>query len=332
MRNPQSMRGVALLTALLITAIATIIAVGMAARQQLDIRRAGNVLDGDQAYLYTLGMDGLTQLILEADLREDKKAGSEVDSLEEPWAAPIASIAIEGGKLAGRIEDLQGRFNLNNLQPVQTNPPSNNPPSDSVAKAIFQRLLVGVGKVNAGQAQDMTEAVADWLDADEVLRTNGAEDNDYLLQKPPYRAANARFTSPSELLLIKGFTPAIYKLIAPYVCALPATTTTINVNTVPVQVIAALDANINTIQIVSRRALNDFKTVGDFFGQAGLNAAAQQLITPKLSVSSHYFLLSAHATAGRGQVQLYSLLERLPPTSAQAKAAVKVIMRGQGTY
>lgn len=327
MRNPQSMRGVALLTALLITAIATIIAVGMAARQQLDIRRAGNVLDGDQAYLYTLGMDGLAQLILEADLREDKKAGSEVDSLEEPWASPIASIDIEGGKLAGRIEDLQGRFNLNNLEPVQTNPPS----SDLVAKAIFQRLLVGVGKVNAGQAQDMTEAVADWLDADEVLRTNGAEDNDYLLQKPPYRAANARFTSPSELLLIKGFTPAIYKLIAPYVCALPTTTTTINVNTVPVQVIAALDANINTIQIVSRRALNDFKTVGDFFSQAGLNAAAQQLITPKLSIDSHYFLLSAHATAGRGQVQLYSLLQRLnPPPSGQA--AVTVIMRGQGTY
>ncbi len=330
MYNPRSARGVALLTALLITAIATIIAVGMAARQQLDIRRAGNVLDGDQAYLYALGMDGLAQLILEADLRKDKAASLKVDSLEEPWASSIEPIAIEGGKLAGRIEDLQGRFNINNLKPAPTNPPSDNPPADAVAKAIFQRLLVSVAKVNADQAQYMTEAVVDWLDADEVLRQNGAEDNDYLLQKPPYRAANTKLASPSELLLIKGFTPEIYKLIAPYVCALPLATP-INVNTAPVQVIAALAGGIAADQVVSKRALNVFKAVSEFIDQSGLDAANRQLIQPKVSVASHYFLLSAHATAGRGQVQLYSLLQRLdPPPPGQA--AVTVIMRGQGTY
>jgi len=184
--------------------------------------------------------------------------------------------------------------------------------------------------VNADQAQYMTEAVADWLDADEVLRQNGAEDNDYLLQKPPYRAANTLFMSTSELLLVKGFTPAIYKLIAPYVCALPITTQ-INVNTAPAQVIAALADGIAVDQIVDKRALNVFKAVSEFIDQTGLNAATRQAIQPKVSVTSNYFLLSAHATAGRGQVQLYSLLQRLdPPPSGQA--ALTVIMRGQGTY
>jgi general secretion pathway protein K len=38
-----------------------------------------------------------------------------VDDLSEPWANLPPSLPIEGGKIAGRIEDLQGRFNLNNL-------------------------------------------------------------------------------------------------------------------------------------------------------------------------------------------------------------------------
>ena len=46
----RQQRGVALITALLITAIATIAAVAMASRQQIDIRRTGNIIDIDRAW------------------------------------------------------------------------------------------------------------------------------------------------------------------------------------------------------------------------------------------------------------------------------------------
>ena len=51
MRTAERQRGVALITALLVVALATVAAVAMATRQQLDIRRTGNLLHGEQAYL-----------------------------------------------------------------------------------------------------------------------------------------------------------------------------------------------------------------------------------------------------------------------------------------
>lgn len=47
--------GVALITAMLVVALASVAAVAMTSRQQLDIRRTGNILHADQAYLYALG-------------------------------------------------------------------------------------------------------------------------------------------------------------------------------------------------------------------------------------------------------------------------------------
>ena len=49
--------GVALLTALLVTAIAALAATAMAARQHLDSRRTLNVVQFDQAYLFALGVE-----------------------------------------------------------------------------------------------------------------------------------------------------------------------------------------------------------------------------------------------------------------------------------
>jgi len=49
-------RGVALLTVLLVVALATTTAVAMASRQQLDIRRTENTLYQGQALMYLYGV------------------------------------------------------------------------------------------------------------------------------------------------------------------------------------------------------------------------------------------------------------------------------------
>ena len=45
-------KGVALITVMLILALATILAVSMSTRQQLDIHRSANVFNFEQAYMY----------------------------------------------------------------------------------------------------------------------------------------------------------------------------------------------------------------------------------------------------------------------------------------
>ena len=53
----NAQRGVALVTALLIVSLASIIAVSMAQRMQLDIRRTGNLLAVERGYQYARGLE-----------------------------------------------------------------------------------------------------------------------------------------------------------------------------------------------------------------------------------------------------------------------------------
>ena len=212
---PASQRGVALLTAMLVVTIGTVLAVNLMWESTLDQRRTMAALAADQGLMYAQGAEAWAADILREDLVESPDA----DHLGEPWAMELPPLPVDGGVIAGRLEDLQGRFNLNNL--IQQNGEQ-----DPVARAQFERLLsiVGVDPAVAG-------AVIDWLDPDiEMQFPDGGEDAAYAGADPPYRTPNTLITSPSELLAINGIDREMYAAIEPYVTALPIGTT-LNVNT-----------------------------------------------------------------------------------------------------
>jgi general secretion pathway protein K len=108
--------GVALITVLLIVFLASIAAISLASMQQIAIRRSGALLHQQQARLYTLGIEQEGLLILIRDRQNNK-----TDHPGEAWASLPLVLPVDGGTLAGRIRDLQGCFNLNNLwQPDQS--------------------------------------------------------------------------------------------------------------------------------------------------------------------------------------------------------------------
>lgn len=307
-------RGVALITALLITAIVAVLAVGMASRQQLDIRRTGNIFDSGQTYLYALGVENWARGLLAKDMVKNAQA----DNLNEDWATALAPIEVEGGKVAGQIEDLQGRFNLNNLVG-----PDDQPSAEDVK--IFQRLLSSL-KLEPELAQPLV----DWIDKNvELTIPSGAEDAEYLKRTPPYRAANRPLVSVTELLLVKGYTPQVYQALAPFVTALPTLpeSTKINVNTAPAPVLAALADGVSASDanaLLNARKVKPYANVDEFRAHPAL--AGRALPVDKLAVSSRYFLVVSSSQAGRGQVQLYSVVQR------SLEGNVKVIERGQGSY
>ena len=136
--------------------------------------------------------------------------------------------------MQGAIEDMQGRFNLNNLAHVVRQ----NGQSVRIRcrSQQFQRLLVSVGLEPkwAGIARD-------WIDADDQPgQPDGAEDSVYTSQTPPYRTGNWPMMSPSELMNMPGFGADRYRKIAPYVTALPTATAKINVCTAPAPVLESL--------------------------------------------------------------------------------------------
>ncbi|NIW23847.1 MAG: general secretion pathway protein GspK, partial [Gammaproteobacteria bacterium] len=98
---------VAVLTAMLVVALGTMIAVNLMWNASLDQRRTGAALASDQALLYLQGAEAWAGDILRQD-----QIDSQTDHLGEIWAVELAPMPVEGGQIAGRLEDLQARFNL----------------------------------------------------------------------------------------------------------------------------------------------------------------------------------------------------------------------------
>jgi general secretion pathway protein K len=315
-RQTQSQQGVALITALLIVALATIAAVAVVSRQQFDIRRSANLINRDQAYQYALGVESWAIQLLARD-----RTRSQIDDLTEDWAKQLPPLSVEGGQVAGHIEDLQGRFNLNNLVNsagiMETN---------EVAR--FQRLLQLFSI-----PPELAFAVVDWLDVDINPNINGgAEDDVYTRLQPAYRTANTFMNSPSELRFVAGFKPEYYTKLEPFICTLPRGTQ-LNVNTAPAEVLTVLDSALSLSAAQSLVAARTARPFADAttFGNAltaigGLTQGQVTNITNQggWTVSSNYFLVTADALFGKGQVHLYSELKR------DANGQTSVIYRAQG--
>ena len=289
----SSQQGVALVLALLIIALATMTATAMLSEQQLTIRRTANLLNANQAYLYALGAEAWAKRILLLD-----QQNTQFDSSNELWATPLPATLIPGGTLTGRLEELQGRFNLNNLIIKDK--------ISEVDFSYFQRLLKLLRL-----SPDIAQVIVDWIDHNQDIHLpNGAEDNAYLIKTPAYRAANQPFISLTELRLIEGIDEEVYHTLIPYVTALP-THTYLNVNTATLPVLLALSEELaehDVLNLIVQREKQPFKSVDQFLQHdafAGLTIKADLL-----GVNTHYFALRACAHIDTGRANVYSLLYR----------------------
>lgn len=84
------------------------------------------------------------------------------------------------------------------------------------------------------------ERLLDWIDEDQQASGGyGAEDNQYLLLQPPYRAGNRWLGDVSELRLLLDMSERDYRLLLPHVSALPAEVG-LNVNTASALLLSCL--------------------------------------------------------------------------------------------
>jgi general secretion pathway protein K len=304
-------RGVALIIALILVALATILATKLTFDGFLERRRTIGVLAAEQALHFGMGAEALAADVLAQDLQNSPN----LTTLTSPWAQPTQPLPItpqddpEGepiGTLQGELEDMQGRFNLNNLGRVML--PGGQ--QDPQPLEQFQRLLVSVGLELkwAGIARD-------WIDADDIPGSpDGAEDQIYTSQTPPYRTGNWPMMSPSELMNLPGFGADRYRKIAPYVTALPTATATINVCTASAFVLESLAVNLNgeyshAPQVLAEgRKSGCFPDLNTFRNIVGPKSLAG--ITDRIDSKSRYFRLTTRVTLGSTEFTLYSLLKR----------------------
>jgi general secretion pathway protein K len=276
-----------------VVAIATVAAVAMATRQQLDVRRTGSLLHGEQAWAYVIGAENWAKVVLRRDANE-----SRIDTLAEDWSTQPPVSFVEGGSIIGRLIDMQGRFNVNNV--VENGAPN------EAAIAFYKRLLRRL-ELNEGLA----DTLVDWIDPDiEVRFPDGAEDEEYLLRDPPYRTSNQPLADVSELRLIKGYDAEAVAKLLPHVVALPYRTA-LNINTADATLMSAVAENLSLTDgqtLLDARGDKGFESMGELENQSLLNG--KPLATEQLDVRSDWFLMVSEANIGQGRVRLASRIQR----------------------
>lgn len=318
-RHSQAQRGVAIVMAMLIVALATSVAAYAAWQQNLWIRQSENLATQAQALAVSRAALYFGAMVLLEDLKNSNPPN--VDHLKEDWAKYALTTPVEGGSVSGKIADQQGLFNVNNLAVTD-------PQQRALQLQWFTALLSALDIPTA-----LADALQDYVDADEQ---GPKEDLAYLGKAEPYRTANRPIQSIDELNRVEGFDAKVIEKLKPFITAIPIITppaqgsstatipvTLLNVNTAPKEVLEAVFGAGSGTQIETLRSKAPFKDIGDFDAQTASllppvdpkNPAAHPWNNTNIDVKSDYFLVAAVSQFGNTKNGLIALVQRVSPTT-----------------
>ncbi len=315
---PERERGAALLTVLLLVAIVSILAATALERLRLSTRLVGNAAAIEQGRAYanaaeTLALARIGRLLGASPDRVTLAGGWS----DRPFGLPLPG----GGSATARVTDGGGCFNLNGLV---TRGQDGVLVGEPVARTQFARLMRLTG-TPAQVAEQVASGAADWIDTDDQVQPQGAEDGAYLRGETPYRTAGALMVDPSELRAVAGVTPALYAGLRRWLCALPvARPSTLNVNTLtPEQapLVAMQFPDTLTVELARqallRRPPQGFDSPTRFLNAISANGGG----TPDgggrgLGITSRWFALRIDVALGETAVEERALVDanRLPAT------------------
>jgi general secretion pathway protein K len=297
-RSKHKQSGVALITAVLIVALAVVASISIAENYQLNFRRTVTAFNSGQAWSYAKGAEEWAMAILARDLKDN----GGYDAHDEAWwnnGEPLI-FPLPGGLIEGKLEDVQGKLNVNLL--MKAGKP------DPVMYKRFERLFASLG-INIG----LVGAIQDWIDVDQNFTgADGAEADIYIGLEPPYLPADQPMQDISELRLVHGIDEETYNKLLPHITALPSDSV-LNLNTASANVLESLGQNIPQglgEKIVAERVDKPFKQPNEF-----VNILAQRGLTADINdgtvgVGSNYFILNTKCVIGSSQVKMVSMIHR----------------------
>jgi general secretion pathway protein K len=215
-------RGIALLLVLWIFMILGVLALDFSRYMRDDAMAAINLAEETRGYY--LALAGMNRAIYDAERTRDQGNGTgtdptgqktprgldtdEDDAVLVPPDGEWHEGDFAGGRWSVRMIDEGGRIPINKvdfdvLKPVITN-------LIQAHIALGRRLGGGMDRRTAGRVDIVVDSILDWRDRGNEVRPHGAESEYYLKRRVPYRAKNAFFDSPEELLLVRGITPDLY--------------------------------------------------------------------------------------------------------------------------
>lgn len=274
-------RGIALVAALLVTAILLTLVSDFIYRMYIATSRAGNLKDGARSL--SLAADGmvLAKAALEELIKRDANIVLDKDGLAFKQSAG------EGLSIEVVAFDEDGRLSIKAVYPMTG---LTDPKADSSLRKFFKDM-----KMDA----NLVEAMADWIDNDDIPRPGGAEIVQYQNGKRPYKPRNDYPESLDELLLVKGFTPEVFLAVNKYLTVY-ATDGLVNINTAPKEVLTALNDEMTGAladEIIKKRKEAPFRDRSDLMKVPGFERIGFGL-QDRVKTTSRTFRVFSRATAG----------------------------------
>ncbi|WP_300528777.1 type II secretion system minor pseudopilin GspK [Maricaulis sp.] len=264
-RTVSRERGAALISALLLVALMTTVAMALATDLRFSMRRTANLEIRDQAYWYALGARDFAEISIERAMSApDQALRPDAEWLNGPQIFPI-----DQGQLAGTVTDGNNCFNLNSLV-VRG--------EDGVLREVAAHrhryeILMRAAGLPAQEVGRISAQTLDWIDSDVRQTISGGEDELYSDLSRAYRTGNTLLAEPQELLALEAMTPDLFRVLEPLVCTRPMTDPlSVNINTLRADqlplLIAALDGNITQVEadgLLLRRPPAGFEQASEFW-------------------------------------------------------------------
>ncbi|TWI63093.1 general secretion pathway protein K [Pseudoduganella lurida] len=294
-RTRRKQRGVAVVTALLLTALAITIVASLFWQQQVQVRSVENQRLHLQTRWILRGALDWARLIL----RQDGMDNPKFTRADGVWATPLAETRLDqyverervqgedyDATLKGQIYDAQSRYNLANLATAAV--------VNSGELSVFRQLL-NLLQLDSGLASAAAQLVA------RGQVQSGQQGTQQKGAMPLQRV---------EDLAAAGFSPAAIERLRDFVIVLP-NTARVNVNTAKAEVLAALVQGMSLSEAQSLVAARKNKTYGqqsDFTG-----AMTGRTVLADVVTRSDYFLVLSQVKLDRAVLESWALIRRLPP-------------------
>jgi general secretion pathway protein K len=310
-RSRARQRGVAVITALLLTTLAISIVASLFWQQQVQVRSMENQRLQLQTKWILRGALDWAMLVLRQDAMDNKYT-----SLDQVWATPLAETRLDqyierervagenfNATLSGNVVDATSRYNLSNL--------ANGGQPDKIQVGVYSRLLTNL-QLNPSLALTTAKFIAATQTPTQVPNSTNDENTPPPAQPQAVQASSVmKLVRLDDLLAVPGYTPAIVEKLRPFAIVLPATGTRVNVNTAPAEVLGALVENYSVSQansLVAQRKSAPFRELAFFATQ--VNAQDQTVIEAVADVKSDWFLVDSHIKLDRATLNVEALVSR----------------------
>jgi len=177
-----------------VVTILSVVVLEFCSAMRTEVNIARNFKEEQQ--LYAIAQGGIQRAIVELIYKQDQRIQQirrtlkleEIPAEKREWLTDGRPylLPFDQNTCEVRIMGEGGKVNIN-----------------TISQAALRKIIGQMGL--EGEAKDtVVDSILDWIDADDLHRINGAENDYYQSLKEPYNAKNGKLDSIEELLLVRG--------------------------------------------------------------------------------------------------------------------------------